>query len=439
MPIGAVTGRAEIMDAAHPGGVGGTYGGNPVACAAALAAVEMIRQPAFLAHARRLGEVMREVMGGWPGQWPIVGDVRGSGPMMLVEFVGDRATKTPLAPEDTLQIVRHAVAHGVVLMRAGLFSNGVRLLPALTMPEDMLREGLDGLGRGQSPSCRNARPPRGSDAGRHPRQRPRRHADARRLASTVVVRDGRIAAVGGDDVASGARAGARRIDLGGRTLVPGFIDAHAHIWKIGHLLTTMLDLRGVDSVESIVARVAAFRARRPAGSWILGRGYNEATMAEGRAPTRHDLDRAAPDQPVVLTRTCGHIYAVNSAALAAAGITAATAPPVGGEIGRDLAGVPTGLLHETAMGLVTRVLPPPSADDYEQMIVAALRHQRSLGITSSSDCGVAPALLDVYRVVDAGGRLPARVNVMPLRRVDGVPAPVALPESTTRTTSRWIR
>ena len=147
MPIGAVTGRAPIMDAAHPGGVGGTYGGNPVACAAALAAVEMIRQPAFLAHARRLGEVMREVMGGWPGQWPIVGDVRGLGPMMLVEFVRDRATKTPLAPEDTLQIVRHAVAHGVVLMRAGLFSNGVRLLPALTMPEDMLREGLDGLGR----------------------------------------------------------------------------------------------------------------------------------------------------------------------------------------------------------------------------------------------------------------------------------------------------
>ena len=150
-----------------------------------------------------------------------------------------------------------------------------------------------------------------------------------RLASTVVVRDGRIAAVGGDDVASGARAGARRVDLAGRTLVPGFIDAHAHIWKIGHLLTTMLDLRGVDSVESIVTRVAAFRARRPAGSWILGRGYNEATMAEGRAPTRHDLDRAAPDQPVVLTRTCGHIYAVNSAALAAAGITAATAPSGG--------------------------------------------------------------------------------------------------------------
>ena len=146
MPIGAVTGRADVMDSAHPGGVGGTYGGNPVACAAALAAVELIRQPAFLAHARHLGDVMREVMEGWQRDYPIVGDVRGLGPMMLVEFVKDQQSKTPAAPEDTLAIVKHTVARGVVLMRAGLYSNGVRLLPPLTMPEDMLREALDALG-----------------------------------------------------------------------------------------------------------------------------------------------------------------------------------------------------------------------------------------------------------------------------------------------------
>ncbi len=113
MPVGAVTGRADVMDSAHPGGVGGTYGGNPVACAAALAAVEMIRQPAFLAHARHLGDVMREVMTGWQRDYPIVGDVRGLGPMMLVEFVKDQTTKTPLAPEDTLAIVKGTVARGV--------------------------------------------------------------------------------------------------------------------------------------------------------------------------------------------------------------------------------------------------------------------------------------------------------------------------------------
>ncbi len=135
-------------------------------------------------------------------------------------------------------------------------------------------------------------------------------------------------------VATAAGAGARRIDLGGRTVIPAFHDAHAHVWKIGHLLTTMLDLRGVESLEALVAKVAAFRARLPEGAWLLGRGFNEATMAEGRMPTRADLDRAAPDQPVVLTRTCGHIYAANSVALARAGITATTAPPVGGDIDR---------------------------------------------------------------------------------------------------------
>ncbi len=147
MPIAALTGRAEIMDSAHLGGIGGTYGGSPVACAAAIEAVAMIRQPAFLAHARRLGDVMREVMEGWKAEWPIVGDVRGLGPMMLAEFVRSRETNEPATPEDTLAIVRSAVTNGVVVMRAGLYSNGVRLLPPLTMPEEMLREGLDALGR----------------------------------------------------------------------------------------------------------------------------------------------------------------------------------------------------------------------------------------------------------------------------------------------------
>ncbi len=247
-------------------------------------------------------------------------------------------------------------------------------------------------------------------------------------ASTIVIRDGVIATVGDARAAAAAASGARTFDLGGRTVIPGFNDAHAHVWKIGHLLTTMLDLRGVGSVAALGAQVAAFRERLPHGAWLLGRGFNEATMAEGRIPTRADLDLAAPDHPVVLTRTCGHIYAVNSVALARAGITAATTPPVGGDIDRADDGTPTGVLRETAMGLITKVLPPPSDADYERMITAALDHQLSLGITMSSCCGVNPQLLGVYRAMAAGGRLPARMNVMPFRRVDGVPEPIALPE-----------
>jgi len=147
MPIGAVTGRAEIMDSAHLGGVGSTYGGSPVACVAALEALKMIRQPEFLAHANRLGEVMREVLEGWKRQWPIVGDVRGLGPMMLVELVTDRESKTPLPASDTLAVVRRAVSNGVLLIRAGLYSNCIRFLPPLNTREDMLREALDVVGR----------------------------------------------------------------------------------------------------------------------------------------------------------------------------------------------------------------------------------------------------------------------------------------------------
>ena len=145
MPISAVTGRAEVLDSAHLGGVGGTYGGSPVACAAAIQAIEMIRQPAFLAHANRLGDVMREVMGDWKRQHPLVGDVRGLGPMMLVEFVRDHATKEP-APEETLAVIRKTVQGGVIAMRAGLFSNCIRFLPPLVITEAELREGLGVMG-----------------------------------------------------------------------------------------------------------------------------------------------------------------------------------------------------------------------------------------------------------------------------------------------------
>jgi 4-aminobutyrate aminotransferase/(S)-3-amino-2-methylpropionate transaminase len=145
MPISATTGRAEIMDAAHVGGTGGTYGGAPLACVAAIEAVKMIRQPAFLAHARRLGEVMRGELERLQDKHRLIGDVRGKGPMMLVELVLDRQTKQP-APEQALAAIKRAVANGVVLIRAGLYSNCIRFMPPLTITEEQLREGLAVVG-----------------------------------------------------------------------------------------------------------------------------------------------------------------------------------------------------------------------------------------------------------------------------------------------------
>lgn len=141
MPISATTGRADIMDAPHVGGVGGTYGGAPVACAAAIAAIEMIRTPAFLAHACAIGDVLRGELERMQAACRLIGDVRGQGPMMLVELVLDRDTKEPAAAH-ALAVIKRAVANGVLLIRAGLYSNCIRFMPPLTIREDELREGL---------------------------------------------------------------------------------------------------------------------------------------------------------------------------------------------------------------------------------------------------------------------------------------------------------
>jgi 4-aminobutyrate aminotransferase / (S)-3-amino-2-methylpropionate transaminase / 5-aminovalerate transaminase len=145
MPISATTGRADIMDAPHVGGVGGTYGGSPVACAAAIEAVRLIRRPEFLAHARRIGELLRSKLEWLQARSTLIGDVRGVGPMLLIELVTDRAARAP-APAHALAVIKRAVAGGVLLIRAGLYSSCVRFMPPLVITEEQLREALAVVG-----------------------------------------------------------------------------------------------------------------------------------------------------------------------------------------------------------------------------------------------------------------------------------------------------
>ena len=144
MPISAVTGRAEIMDAPHPGGVGGTYGGSPVACVAAIEAIHILKSEAFLKRANEVGEMIRIRLEQWKEKYKIIGDVRGIGAMRLVEFVKNRETREP-DPEITLSLIKDAVSHGLILIRAGLFSNCIRLLPPIAITDEQLEEGLDVL------------------------------------------------------------------------------------------------------------------------------------------------------------------------------------------------------------------------------------------------------------------------------------------------------
>lgn len=145
MPLAAVTGRAEIMDAPHPGGLGGTYSGNPLACAAAIEAITLIRQPEFLKRANEVGATLKRYMDLWQQEGTLIGDVRGLGPMLLMELVTDQAKKTP-AMNETLQLTQEALKRGVIIIRAGLYSNGIRFLPPLNIPQDQLEEGLDAVG-----------------------------------------------------------------------------------------------------------------------------------------------------------------------------------------------------------------------------------------------------------------------------------------------------
>ena len=141
LPISATTGRAEIMDAPHVGAVGGTYGGSPLACAAAIESIRLLRAPGFLEHARAIGDVLHGELRALQDECALVGDVRGVGPMQLVELVLDRDARTP-APEHALAAIKRAVAHGVMLIRAGLYSNGIRFMPPLTIGEAELREAM---------------------------------------------------------------------------------------------------------------------------------------------------------------------------------------------------------------------------------------------------------------------------------------------------------
>ncbi len=144
MPISAITGKAEILDAPHLGGVGGTYGGNPVSCVAAIAAIEILKSKSFLDRSVAVGNIIQKTMQEWKSKYRVIGDVRGLGAMQLVEFVQDRKTKEPDMAV-AMEVIRDAISHGLILIRAGLFSNCIRLLPPIVITDEQLTEGLQVL------------------------------------------------------------------------------------------------------------------------------------------------------------------------------------------------------------------------------------------------------------------------------------------------------
>jgi len=233
-----------------------------------------------------------------------------------------------------------------------------------------------------------------------------------RVAQAVGIAGNRIIVVGTTaEVERAAAPTARRIDLAGRTVTPGLLDAHAHFSDGGAERLYVLDLSypNVKSIPDVATAVGAKAAAAPKGTWIQGRGWDEGKLAERRVITAKDLDAASPNNPVVLTQTTGHYVVANSAALRLAGITKDTRDPPSGTIDRNPDGSPTGLLRESAAELVWRLVPPRSATEIEAGIRDFAKAFNAAGMTGLKDPGISSAAWDIYKKVERDSALTVRV------------------------------
>ncbi|RUO51168.1 amidohydrolase [Pseudidiomarina halophila] len=228
----------------------------------------------------------------------------------------------------------------------------------------------------------------------------------------MLVVDGKVAAVGPLSAISKnlKQQPDSKVDLQGKTVLPGIIDAHGHMLGLGENLM-QVDLRTAVSEEDAVTRVQEF-ATTEAGPWVIGRGWNQENWQNREFPTALSLDEFIVERPVWLTRVDGHAGWANSKALELAGITADTVSPEGGEIIRDANGQPTGVLIDNAMALVESKIPAKNADYYRRALVTAFDHLVSEGITGVHDAGVDATNLAVYRQLAEEGKMPVRVYAM---------------------------
>jgi predicted amidohydrolase YtcJ len=231
---------------------------------------------------------------------------------------------------------------------------------------------------------------------------------ANTVVDAIATRGDRIVAVGpAADMARGFKA-KQVVDLTGRTIVPGLIDAHVHLLSLGVARLT-LDLVGTRSEDEVVALVRQRVGASVPGQWIRGRGWDQNDWRTRQFPTHDLLDRVSPSNPVYLMRIDGHAAWVNRMALEMAGITSATKDPEGGKFVRDARGNPTGVLVDNAMEIVGKFLPPPSEKEMEEAIDRAVQECLSYGLTCVHDMGVEESGIETYRRLIDAGKFPFRV------------------------------
>jgi predicted amidohydrolase YtcJ len=236
--------------------------------------------------------------------------------------------------------------------------------------------------------------------------------EARPLVEAFAVREGKIVFVGSQreaDVLKGAST--RVIDAGGKTVIPGMVDAHAHFSGLAQKLRSV-DLVGTRSYDEVVARVVERAKTLPKGTWIEGRGWDQNAWGDTRFPTHEKLTAATPDHPVYLVRVDGHAALVNTAAMRAAALTAATRDPSGGKILKEASGAPTGVLIDRAQGLVGGKIPAVSDADMRTALKDAVSVLHRWGLVGMHDAGASRGLIDMYEDMAKTGEMDLRLYVM---------------------------
>ncbi|TVQ69553.1 MAG: amidohydrolase, partial [Balneolaceae bacterium] len=227
----------------------------------------------------------------------------------------------------------------------------------------------------------------------------------------IAIRDGRVLQTGSAGELVDAYPDARRQDGQGRTLLPGLIDAHAHVMGLGDANLTV-SVMGIRSLQATLDEVARYAQQYPDLAWIRGRGWNQVLWPENRFPTAQELDEAAADRPVWLTRVDGHAGWANSEAMRLAGVTRDTEDPEGGAIIRDESGEPTGVFIDRAMDLVRAHIPPPDPAERRLALEASLAEMREMGITGVHDAGVGVRDFELMREFAGEGALTTRIYAM---------------------------
>jgi len=232
-----------------------------------------------------------------------------------------------------------------------------------------------------------------------------------RFSSIAFDDKGRILAVGTPEQTSARVKKARHVDVQGKTVIPGLIDAHGHVFGLGEQLSR-LDLTGSASLADALAAAAAYARANPGQAWLRGRGWNQEIWKLGRFPTAAELDTAVADRPMWLERVDGHAGWANARALALAGITNTTPDPAGGKIVRDANGVATGVLVDAAQSLIEKVMPKQSEAEERLALERALQKIASVGLTGVHDAGITVAQDTLYRDYADRNALTARIYAM---------------------------